>query len=32
VTHLSALHVVNDADRLLEDEQFTYAYDANAPE
>jgi RHS repeat-associated protein len=29
VTHLSALHVVNDADRLLEDEQFTYAYDAN---
>ena len=29
VTHLSALHVVNDADRLLEDDQFTYTYDAN---
>jgi YD repeat-containing protein len=29
VTHLSALHVANDADRLLEDEQFAYSYDAN---
>ena len=28
-SHLSATHVTNDVDRLLEDDDFTYDYDAN---
>ena len=29
ISHLSSLHVVNDQNQLLDDEQFTYVYDAN---
>lgn len=28
-THLSAIHITNGADRLVQDEQFIYEYDAN---